>query len=85
MQGQRRARCGRLDEAGIASAPPWAAEDSDGPTTGRRWAGDVGPGLPSALAAGSAQEDPSIRLSCFMDSSRCKVLAGEGRKSPLAR
>ena len=48
-------------------------------------ADDVEPCPPSALVAGSAQEDSSIRLSCFMDSSRCKALAGEGRKSPLAR
>ena len=51
----------------------------------RRWADVVGPGLRLALAAGSGQEDSSIRLNCFMDSSRCKALAGEGRKSPLAR
>ena len=48
-------------------------------------AADVGPRPPPALAAGSAQEDLSIRLSRFMESSRCRLLAGDGRKSPLAR
>lgn len=28
---------------------------------------------------------PSVRFSRFMESSKCKLLAGDGKKSPLAR
>ena len=56
-----------------------------GPVARTLGAAGVGLRPPPALAAGSAQEDLSIRLSRFMESSRCRLLAGDGRKSPLAR